>query len=71
MRCNTRACGLVFAVVAGLAMASSRGPAQGKRPQVTGEWVGTWGIYAPPKYGAAPAQSGSTAIVSPGSVRAA
>jgi hypothetical protein len=55
-RC-TRICGLALAVVAGLGLISSRGPAQGKRPQVAGEWVGTWGIYAPPETGAPQARS--------------
>ena len=52
-----RTFGVPFAVIVALGMVSSRGPAQSKRPQVTGDWVGTWGIYAPPKAGEAQAQS--------------
>jgi hypothetical protein len=49
--------GVALAVITTLGMVSSRGPAQSKRPQVTGDWVGTWGISAPPKAGEAPAPS--------------
>jgi hypothetical protein len=51
MRRCTRAFGVALAVIMGLGMASSSRPAQSKRPRVTGEWVGTWGISAPPKAG--------------------
>lgn len=57
MRHCARTGSLALAVIAGLALISSRGPAQDKRPQVSGDWTGTWGIYAPPKAGVAPAQS--------------
>ena len=51
MRQCTPAFGVALAVIMGLGMASSGRPAQSKRPRVTGEWVGTWGISAPPKAG--------------------
>ena len=57
MQHRTRAIGVALAVIMGLGMASSSGPAQNKRPRVTGEWAGTWGIYAPPKAGEPPPQS--------------
>jgi hypothetical protein len=57
MRRYTRSFGVACAVIAGLGMISSRGPAQDKRPLVIGEWVGTWGIYAPPKTGEPQPQS--------------
>lgn len=44
--------GVTLTVIMGVVLAQSRGPAQGKRPQVTGEWTGKWGIYSPPKEGA-------------------
>ena len=46
-----RTFGIAAAVTIGLGIASTSGPAQSKRPRVTGAWVGTWGIYAPPKAG--------------------
>ena len=51
MQHRTRAFGVALAVMMGLGMASSSRPAQSQRPRVTGEWVGTWGISAPPKAG--------------------
>jgi hypothetical protein len=51
MRRCTPAFGVALAVIMGLGLASSGRPAQSKRPRVTGEWVGTWGIFAPPKAG--------------------
>ena len=51
MRQRTPAFGVALAVIMGLGMASSSRPAQSTRPRVTGEWVGTWGISAPPKAG--------------------
>lgn len=44
--------GVTLLVVLGVVLVQSRGPAQGKRPQVTGEWTGKWGIYSPSKEGA-------------------
>lgn len=43
--------GVTLCVLAGLAGAVSGGFTQEKRPRVTGEWTGTWGISAPPKAG--------------------
>jgi hypothetical protein len=57
MRHCTKTIGLALALITGLGIAASRGPAQGKRPLVTGDWTGTWGIYAPPKAGEQQAQS--------------
>jgi hypothetical protein len=57
MRQYTRTFGVALAVIVGLGVASSVRPAQSKRPSVAGEWVGTWGISAPPKTGETQAQS--------------
>lgn len=57
MRHCTQTFGVALAVILGLGVASSSRPAQSKRPRVTGAWVGTWTIYAPPKSGEAQAQS--------------
>jgi hypothetical protein len=53
MRQSTRIVGVALAVIAGLGCIVANGPAQSKRPNVTGDWVGTWGISAPPKPGEA------------------
>jgi hypothetical protein len=57
MRRRTQVFGVALAVIAGLGIISSRGPAQSQRPRVAGEWTGTWGVYAPPKAGEAQVQS--------------
>ncbi|MCS6858825.1 MAG: hypothetical protein NZT92_00730 [Abditibacteriales bacterium] len=46
--------GATLAVIIGIMLTQARGPAQGKRPQVRGEWTGKWGIYTPPKDGESP-----------------
>jgi hypothetical protein len=46
---------MAAAIVGAAFFIQSTGPAQEKRPQVAGTWTGTWGIYSPPKPGAAPA----------------
>src|SRR5918997_1004989 len=61
MRCPQLVLGGALALTACATLAGnptprSAAPAekQSRRPEVTGEWVGTWGIYAPP----APAPQG-------------
>lgn len=54
MRRCTLFVGVTLAVIVGVVLTQSRGPAQGKRPQVTGEWTGKWGVYSPPKDGEPP-----------------
>jgi hypothetical protein len=53
----TRIVAVVLAVGVGLGVAASSEPAQSKRPRVTGEWIGTWAVSAPPKAGAPQPQS--------------
>jgi hypothetical protein len=58
MRQVIRILAVTLAVTASLGLAAPDGRTQSKRPRVTGDWVGTWGIYAPPKKGGdAPAAS--------------
>jgi hypothetical protein len=57
MRRFNRIVRVALCVIAGLSVAASSGPAESKRPLVTGEWVGTWGMYAPPKAGGPQPQS--------------
>jgi hypothetical protein len=57
MQHRIRIFGSALAVLVITGLFSSEGPAQSKRPQVTGEWNGTWGISAPPKPGETQAQS--------------
>jgi hypothetical protein len=47
--------GVALVVIVGVGLLQIAGPAQGKKPRVLGEWVGTWGVSAPPKPGEAPA----------------
>jgi hypothetical protein len=61
MRRCTQAFGVALAVMMGFGITSSSRPAQSKRPRVTGEWVGTWGISAPPKAGEPQSQSRDSA----------
>jgi hypothetical protein len=44
-------------VILGLGGVVTAGLTQSKRPRVAGEWVGTWGIYAPPRAGEARTES--------------
>lgn len=57
MRRTTRIVGATLGVIVGLAGAASVSGLAEKRPRVTGEWVGTWGVSAPPKAGATPPAS--------------
>ncbi len=54
MRRWTRTIGTALLVMLCLGMIATNGPAESKRPLVTGDWVGTWGISAPPKAGEPP-----------------
>jgi hypothetical protein len=53
----TRIVAVVLTISVGPGVAVSSGPAQSKRPRVAGEWIGTWGIYAPPRAGEPQPQS--------------
>jgi len=55
MRQFNRTFGAALAVILGLGLIQSRGPAADKKPAIGGAWVGTWGEYSPPKPGEAPA----------------
>jgi hypothetical protein len=54
---SIRIAGVVLGLIAGLGVATVSGFAQNTRPRVAGEWLGTWGIYAPPKAGERQPQS--------------
>jgi hypothetical protein len=43
--------GVTLAALIGIALIPSPGPAQGNRPNVVGDWVGTWGVSSPAKPG--------------------
>lgn len=51
MRQFTRMFGVALAVIVGIGLVQSRGPAADKKPAIAGAWVGTWGEYSPPKPG--------------------
>jgi hypothetical protein len=51
MRQFVRTFGVALAVIAGIGLVQSRGPAADKKPAIAGAWVGTWGEYSPPKPG--------------------
>jgi hypothetical protein len=57
MRSFIRIVGGTLGILVGLVGVVSVGLTESKRPRVTGEWVGTWGISAPPKAGEAQTQS--------------
>jgi hypothetical protein len=56
----TRTLHVAIGIIAVLGVGASGGLTQEKRPRVTGEWIGTWGIYAPPKPGEPQLQSRHT-----------
>jgi hypothetical protein len=53
MRHRRTAWGLALVVAAGVGLLQPGSPAAEKRPQIAGTWVGTWGLYSPPKPGEA------------------
>jgi hypothetical protein len=49
----SRTFGAALAVILGMGLIQSQGPAAEKKPAIGGAWVGTWGEYSPPKPGEA------------------